>query len=494
MRNLVTILILSCLLTHNLYAGCLEIFHRLKVRQAVTMQVLSEGEDSFMRRLDRIEQVGSWLRKLRKDKRPAIHAFMSKRMTKLDSYLSVGDYATAHRELRTLFRETEFSALAIKSINRQLEMVKSLGVKSLDEAREKLANSAVPAKHWLEQAFDKSRTLDGVFDELVYIRSRYEVKLGSKFQEYLLAREHLERLLAPGACSAECQSNITRLLDTLGVKYQSDRTRFASFLEVGDELSSDIMRDLIDGHRLAVTTRLKRERNAELFAVMSELATQPAIVQKILTGLTGIPGMHKLKIVRLFKTFLDSIAQTKHVPIINQIVRSQDDAATKLDQVLQHNGVFGGNEFLISFSRRSDLDTKRVWNEIISSANARDEALGNQLLQADQLGKARGPLDLLNSKTPLPRWLILAASGAGVGYFGFGKTDIDEIEFDDIEPIINGEIPLEGDEDQDLDEASEELSRLEVQEVILEAGERSPDSLAAQNLWERIRSWLSSLF
>lgn len=494
MRNLVTILILSCLLTHNLYAGCLEIFHRLKVRQAVTTRVLSEGEDAFMRRLDGIERVGSWLRKLRKDKRPAIHAFISKRMTKLDSYLFVGDYATAHRELRTLFRDVEFSSLAVKAIDKQLEIVKALGAKPLEEARATLAGEFVPARHWLNQALEKSTTLDGVVDELVYIRSKYEVKVGSKFQEYLLAREHLEGLLAPGACSAECQSNITRLLDTLGAKYQSDRTRFASFLEIGDELGPDIIRDLIDTHRLAVTARLKRERNAELFAVLSEFATQPAVVQKILYGLTSIPGMHKLKIVRLFKTFLDAIAQTKHVPVINQIVRSQDDAVTKLDQVLHHNGVFGGNEFLISFSRRSDLDSKRVWNEIVSSASARDEALGNQLLQADQLGKARGPLELLNSKTPLPRWMVLAAGGVGAGYFWFGKTEIEEIEFDDIEPIINGEIPLEGEEDQELDEASEELTKPEVQEVILEDIERAPSSVLAPSFWSRMMTWFSSLF
>ena len=495
MRNLVTLLIFGLFLNQSLYAGCLEAFHRLKVRQAVTMRVLSEGEDAFMRRLDKIEQVGSWLRQLRKDKRPAIHAFMSKRMAKLDSYLFVGDYATAHRELRSLFREVEFSALAVKSIDKQLELIKNLGAKPLDQAQASLANQFVPARHWLNQALEKSTSLDGVVDELVYIRSKYEVKIGSKFQEYLLAREHLEGLLAPGACSSECQSNVARLLDSLGVKYQSDRTRFASFLEVGDEVSVDGLRDLIDTHRLAVTTRLKRERNAELFAVLSEFATQPAIVQKILYTLTRIPGMHKLKLVRLFKGFLDAIAQAKHVPIINQIVRSQDSGAAKLDQVLQHNGVFGGNEFIITFARRSDLDTKRVWNEIVSSATARDEALGNQLLMADQMARSRGPLDLLTSKSPLPRWLVLSASAAGAGYFWFGKTEIEEIEFDDIEPIINGEIPLEGEEDQELDEASEELLRPQVQEIIIEEeGERAPSSISSPSLWSRMKDWISSLF
>lgn len=484
-----SVLLLTFIST-NTYADCYQAFNRFRVRQAVTNKVLSENEDAFMRRLNNIERVGTWLRKLRKNKSPAIHAKMSKRLTKLDAYLFVGDYATAHRELRTLFREVEFSSLAVRALDEQLESVRALSVRNIDQAKQLLGQEDIPARHWLDQALAKSTTLDGVVDELVYIRSTHETKLGSRFQEYLLAKEHLEALTVPGACSPECSLNTQKLLDSLGVKYQSDRTRFSSFLEVGDDINSNAIRDLIDTHRVAVISRLKRERNSELMAVLSEFATQPAIIQKILFGLTGIPGMHKLKIVRLLKVFLDAVAQTKHVPLINQIVRSQDGAAKKLDQVLQQNGIFGGNEFLINFSRRNDLETKRVWSQIVAEASTQNSDLASQLLKADQMARSRGPLDLLQSSSVLPRWLMMAVSTGGIGYFWFSKGEIQSVE---VEPSVS-EIPLEGEEDSILDEASEELSDAEVQEVILDSIGREPNSVAAQGQLSQFYQWLISFF
>lgn len=312
------VMLLSMLFGFNAFAGCYETLNRFRVRLSVTKKVLSENEDSFMKRLDSIERTGSWLRKLRKNKSPAIHAKMSKRLTKLDAYLFVGDYATAHRELRSLFREVEFSSLAIRAIDEQLEQVKRLETRSIEEATAMLSQADIAGRHWLDEALSKSQTIDAAIDQLVFVRSGYEVKLGSHFQEYLLAKEHLESLIAPGACSSDCQTNTLRLLESLGIKYQSDRTRFSSFLEIGEDVSKNSIRDLIDTHRLAVITRIKTERNAELVAVLSEFATQPAIIQKILFGLTGLPGMHKLRLVRVLKVFLDSVAQTKHVPVINQ--------------------------------------------------------------------------------------------------------------------------------------------------------------------------------
>jgi len=473
---------MSFVASMSAYAGCYETLNRLRVRMSVTKKVLSENEDSFMKRLDSIERTGSWLRRLRKNKSPAIHAKMSKRMTKLDTYLFVGDYATAHRELRSLFREVEFSSLAIRAIDEQLEQVKQLDTRSIEQAREILAEANIRGRHWLDDALSKSQTVDALVDQLVFTRSGYEVKLGSHFQEYLLAKEHLEALLAPGACSADCQSNTLRLLDSLGIKYQSDRTRFSSFLEIGEDVSKNTIRDQIDTHRLAVITRLKRERNAELFAVFSEFATQPAIIQKILFGLTGLPGMHKLRIVRLFKVFLDSVAQTKYVPVINQIVRSLDDPSKKLDQVLQHNSLFGGNEFIVSFARRSDLDSKRVWNQIVTEAGNSNPQMADELLKADQLAKARGPLDLLTGSSPLPRWLVGIATTGGIGYFWFSKGEVKSIEIDREEVIVppqppmEDQIPLESEEDQELEDVSEELSRPDLQLRILESVARTPSS------------------
>tara|TARA_R110000868_G_scaffold61524_1_gene186937 strand:- start:47235 stop:48743 length:1509 start_codon:yes stop_codon:yes gene_type:complete len=482
LRPTFLIIVLSFVTSLSAYAGCFETLNRLRVRLSVTKKVLSENEDSFMKRLDSIERTGSWLRRLRKNKSPAIHAKMSKRLTKLDTYLFVGDYATAHRELRSLFREVEFSSLAIRAIDEQLEQVKQLDTRSIEQAREVLGQANISGRHWIDDAFSKSQTVDALVDQLVFTRSGYEVKLGSHFQEYLLAKEHLEALLVPGACSSDCQSNTLRLLDSLGIKYQSDRTRFSSFLEIGEDVSKNTIRDQIDNHRLAVITRLKRERNAELFAVLSEFATQPAIVQKILFGLTGLPGMHKLRIVRLFKVFLDSVAQTKHVPIINQIVRSMDDPSKKLDQVLQHNGLFGGNEFIVSFARRSDLDSKRVWNQIVTEASNSNPQMADELLKADQLAKARGPLDLLTGTSVLPRWLVGLASTGGIGYFWFSKGEVKSIEIqrdEDVivpQPPMEDQIPLEGEEDQELEDISEELSSPDLQLRVLESVSRTPSS------------------
>lgn len=493
MRAIIAIFV-SVLLVQQVQANCLETLHRLRVRHQVTRPVLSETEDLFMQRLDRIEQTGTWLRRLRKDKRPAIHAQMSKRMAKLDGHIFVGDYATVHRELRTLFRQVEFSALAIHAINRSLESVRTSSVRSIEEARAVLGAQNIPARQWLDRALGRATTLDGVVDELVFERARYEVKLGSKFQEYLLAREHLESMLKADACSADCQSNIQRLLESLGHKYRSDQVRFQSFFEIQADISSDGIRYLIDSHRVAATARVRKERNAEFVAVLSEFATQPAIVQKILFGLTGIPGMHKLRVVRLFKGFLDSFANAKHVPIINNIVREQSATATKLDKVLQQNGTFGGNEFLISFARRSDLQTKRVWSELISAASTRDEALGTQLLKADELARARGPLELLNSSSVLPRWLVMAATGAGAGYFWFGKSEIIEIDEDDESDDVVPSIPLEGEEDEEIEAVIEELQNPAVEMIIMPRHDRAPGSTQELGFWQRLKNTFKLLF
>lgn len=485
----------SLLFAFQVNASCLQALHRLRVRGAATMNVLSMGEERLLQKVTSIEESGAWLRKLRKNKSPAIHVKMSKRMSKLDSYLFVGDYATAHRELRTLFRDVEFSTLAIKILDEQLSQVKTLAPNDFAAARLAISESDIPAKSWLSESFDRSTSLDGVVDELVFKRSKYEVKLGSKFQEYLLAKEHLEDLLRPQACSSECQANIERLLSTLGVKYNSDRTRFSSFLALGDELSSDGIRELVDSHRLAMLTRLKHERNAELFAVFKEFATQPALVHKILEGLTAIPGMHKFRLVRLFNFFLDSVARSKHVPEINKIVRSTSDVSTKLDQVLEKNGVFGGNEFLISFSRRGDLETKRVWNQIVTAANERGESLGSEFLKADQLAKARGVLSLIAGDTPLPRWLIALGAAGGVGYFWFGKTEIDLDEDNrDEDDIIHDQIPLERDEDELIDDAVEVLQDENVQKELVPDANRSPSSLKSKSWWQKLLNIISPAF
>lgn len=487
-------LLCASLLTSQLYANCFDTLNRFRIRKAVTSNILVENDARFMTRLNEIEESGSYLRRLRKNKSPAIHEKMKRQLVKLDGYLFTGDYATAHRELRPLFREVEFSSLAIKSLDIQLQHVRSLDVRSIDQAKQVLAGIDIPSRFWLDETLSKAQTLDAVVDELVFIRAGYESKLGKKFQEYLLAKEHLERLVEPGACSAECGESVTRLLDSLGVKYNSDRTRFSSFLEVGDELTTDGIRDLIDNHRVAVISRIKHERNAELFAVFREFATQPAVVEKIVSLLVGIPGMHKLKLVRVFNFFLDAVAQSKHVPIINQVVRSQGDIANKLDDLLLKNSNFGGNELLISFGRRNDLDSKRVWNQLVSYAGENNPAMAETLLKADQLARSRGPLDLLQSKTVLPRWLIMAASAGGLGYFWFGQnsSEIESIEVPEVIPSSDG-IPREDDIVQDIDSVAQELQDPEVINEILPENERSPDSLKDESFFKVMKAWLLRL-
>lgn len=116
--------IIVCLvLSLDIYANCLNSLRRLHIRQSVTKSFFSESDDAFMRRIDKIENTSSWLRNLKKDKQPAIHVKMQKKLAKLDANLFVADYATAHRDLRVLFREVEFSSLAIMAINKQLESV-----------------------------------------------------------------------------------------------------------------------------------------------------------------------------------------------------------------------------------------------------------------------------------------------------------------------------------------------------------------------------------
>lgn len=484
-------LITASLLTSQLYANCFDTLKRLRIRNAVTSKILVENDARFMTRLNKIEESGTYLRRLRKNKSPAIHEKMKRQLVKLDSYLFVGDYATAHRELRALFREVEFSALAVKALDIQLNQVRSLDVRSIDQAKEILAQAEIPSRFWLDETLSKAQTLDAVVDELVFIRAGYESKLGKKFQEYLLAKEHLEALTEPGACSSECASSVTRLLDSLGIKYGSDRTRFASFLEVGDELTTDGIRDLIDTHRVAVISRLKHERNAELFAVFREFATQPAVVEKIVSMLVGIPGMHKLKLVRIFNFFLDAVAQTKHVPVINQVVRSQDDVATKLDHLLLQNGNFGGNELLISFARRNDLDSKRVWNQLVSFASENNPATEQALLKADQLARSRGPLQLLQNKTVLPRWLVMAAAAGGLGYLWFGQSsmELSSAEVPEVIPSSDG-IPREDDIVQDIDSVVVELEDPQIINEILPENERSPDSIKERSFFMQIKAWI----
>ncbi len=483
------------LLSNHLDASCFNIFNRFKIRKAVTSNILSENEDRFMQRLNKIEESASWLRRLRKNKSPAIHSKMQDELVKLDAYLFVGDYATAHRELRPLFREVEFSALAIKALDQQLNQIRSLNVRSLEQAKTVLASKDIATRFWLDEALAKADTLDNVIDELTYIRATFESKVGKKFQEYLLAKEHLESLLEPDACSANCADNVQRLLNSLGIKYDSDRVRFKSFLEIGDDLTNDSLRELIDTHRVAVINRLKRERNAELFAVFKEFATQPALVEKIVSVLSGIPGMHKLKLVRVFNFFLDAVAQTKHAPIINQVVRSQDSAASKLDAILTHNGIFKGNEFLISFARRNDLDSKRTWNEILSYASNSSPQAAEDMLKADQLARSRGPLQLLNEKSVLPRWLVLASSMGGLGYFWFSQSslEIQSIEVPEVIPSSDG-IPREDDYIDDLDEVVDELQNPEIINEIIPENERSPDSLIEIGLWESVCNSLRNFF
>lgn len=530
MKAIFISLFLALLSMFNAYADCREILQRLRVRNSVTKTVLSEGESAFLVRVNRIEDISSKLRRLRKDKRPAIHIASTKALGKLDSYLLVGDYATAHRELRTLFRDVEFSALGIRALNAQLEQVRALGNLPFDEMASSLRTQDVALKEIRDEVLGRVNTVDGLVDELTNIRSQYEAKLGSRFQRYLLAREHLEEMLNPGSCSAHCQENVQRLLDTLGAKYASDRTRFPSFIAAGGDLSGDGIRELIDSHRIATWARLKHERNAELFAVMREFLTQPAVVQKIMDLITSIPGMHRLKLVRFFKMFLDSVAQQKHVPVINQIVRSLSASGEKLDQVLHHNGIFGGNEFMINFARRSDIETKRVWNEIVQSAGERSPELRTELLNIDTLARARGPLELLRKDTPLPRWAILVAGGAGVGYFWFSDdsavvTDDDQSDDDEViiydsipmedaddgsvsvdsipnqtdEPIYT-EIPLEEEVDQELDAVASELVEPEVRQILIddENDQSTVGALRIPNsevsLWNKFLMWLTSIF
>src|SRR5690606_20620093 len=151
-------------------ASCCATLARFRHRLAATTTVLSENDEAYMQRLDRVERVGTWLRHLRKDKRPAIHAKMGRRMAKLDAYLFTADYATVHRELRSLFRQVEFSGHAITAINHSLELVKKSGAQSIDQLKTQLAAQDIPAKLWLERALNRATTVDAVIDELVSVR------------------------------------------------------------------------------------------------------------------------------------------------------------------------------------------------------------------------------------------------------------------------------------------------------------------------------------
>lgn len=490
------LLIFSILLISSAHGGCLDIFAKL-VRKESGFQNAPEYE--LRTKIASLERVTNFLRSSKENSEPAINLSIWKKIDLINDFLFSNRNAVNERMLQTFFREYEANLISFQRIQPLLLELSSLG--NFDEAALKqVLDSATYTsefKDFILKRFQGAVSSDSFLKLLKSEKRRLLIALGNHYQEYRMIRGHLEDIQMNANCSELCQDLAQRLLLRIGATSEKEKSLHKLFFAGESRPNIGQFRDSLYEEPLFVLTKLKRERNLELFYFIRSIFLQPEIMDRILGLIYKSNRMGKFRAIQLFKWIYNMQARLLHFPKINRLVYGPTDIDKSLGLLKEVNTTIAKDELLVSFSRRVDLLSSKKWDSILEHAKSNDSSFYERMVEASKKGVARGEISPVHRKSSAARIasvFVFSSSALTYFYHDEAKSILNSLvhAFSDEEAQLDT-IEFDGEEDKILEEASEVIAD-SIEELGTDRA-RNPSSLKdKEGFWSTFLNFFSRLF
>ncbi len=466
-------------LTGVAHAGCLPTLKRL-----MNKGPFAHTEEYKLReKIARIEEMTNFFRRKKDNPEPALNIKIYKKVNIMNEHLLNGTHAANERNWQTFFREFEANYISFKRSKELIDVLNQNPDELTSTFLIRIEGMGYPKAYrdFITARIDEYGSLDGLKKALDLESKNTLVKLGNDYQEYRIIRENLEELKEKPGCNENCRRMIDMLRGSLGADSQKNKLIHDIFF-VGEKIPEiSTMRELLYSENLFVLTKLKRERNAEIFRFFTSFMNQPQFIDSLFGYIYKGNLLGKKRAVKFFRMIYDAQARNFHFPKINRVLHGPKDAEKATDLLQNLNTTIDSDELLVSFSRRVDRLSEEKWKTIKNHAQANEVDFHKRMIQAEEKAAARGNISPTQEPSFVSRLATLVVIGApAIGYFYFDAlpTSVQEIIYtseedtqvnpDDPLPEEGEIITLEGEEDQMIEE---------IGDVILSPeGERNPSS------------------
>ena len=464
------------------HAGCPQLMRGL-LRQKSLYQ--NSPQFSYFQKVTKIEKTTNFFRRIKENPEPTLNIRTWKKIALIDSFLFNGSHAPNERQWRTFFREFEANYISYKRSKLIVDFLLENDSINSDKFFKKLKDWKFSEEYisFIKGRFEELGSIEGLRIALELEKKTTLTHIGNNYHEYRMIRGHLEGLLETEECNEACQKLTKMLLGNLGAESQKEKMMFEIFFKGEGRPDLNEMRELLYQEELFVITRLKRERNAEIFSFFKSLVSQPEFIDTILGFVYKSNLLEKRRAVKLFKMIYNAQARNIHFPKINRVVYGPKEADKALDLLQNLNASVTGDELLTTFARRVDPLAEKKWASILEAAKKTDSDFQKRMESAAEKATARGDLSPPNPRSFVGRIAALIVIGVPtVGYFYFDglPTSVQDFVYGEEEKVnIDAPLPEKG-EEIELD-GEEDLTLEEVGEVISEkVGEREPSSSSSR--------------
>lgn len=479
MRNRLIPILFFFLLSTLAEAGCIATLKRI-----MNKGPFAQTEEYRLReKIARIEEVTNFFRRKKDNPDPALNIKIYKKVTLMNENLLNGTHAANERRWRTFFREFEANYISFKRSKELLQVL----MENPDEAPStflvRLEGMGYPEayRNFIAKRIEEYGNIEDLRKALDLEMKNTLVKLGNDYQEYRIVRGNLDDLLENPECKENCQRMVKMLRENLGAESDKNSMIHKIFFEGESTPKIQEMRELLYQENLFVLTKLKRERNAEIFRFLTSFLSQPQFVDSLFGYIYKGNLLGKKRAVKLFRMIYDAQARNFHFPKINRVLFGPKEPEKSMDLLQNLNTTVDNDELLVTFSRRVDSLSEGRWEAVKKHAKTQDKDFHKRMVDAEEKAKARGDLSPTQGPSFVARLATLVVIGVpAVGYFYFDAlpTSVQEILYtpegdgtvdpDEALPEEGEIITLEGDEDQVIEEVGDVLQDAE--------GERGPSS------------------
>lgn len=495
------IILISIISLTNSYAGCvtsLRSFLGLK-----NNSFYDTPEFALKEKVNALEKLNNRLRNSSDNKEPALTTAIWKKIERLDNNIFTKHYTVNVRDWEVFFRDFEINYI---SFNRLKKILDFIDADTTQESLRKLCQDSGYSKEFEDFIVSKFSNATNV--DLLKIELEKEIEgnlihIGNHYYEYRLVREHLRDLKGSDLCNADCETELKKLLSSLGVANKKEQSTFPIFLKGEKRPDLDELTQLVHENPLALVTKLKKERNIEVVNWMISLMLQPEIIDTIMGMVYKSKTIGKYRAVRVFQAFYNAQARNLHFPKINSVVKTfRNDLEKSYAHLKTLNTTIPKDEMLVTFARMVDALAVKKWKLLKNYAKANDPKFLERMLEAEKKAFARGDISITHKRSLIGQLIQFIPASTPIYLYQRSKleehatvTEVDEngdaIEssetgqsVSEVDPVIV--IEHDGEVDQDLEE---------VAEVIATAQEAARDPSSVKTSWlDTILSKIRGLF
>ncbi|WP_412471895.1 hypothetical protein [Halobacteriovorax sp. RT-1-4] len=489
MRRLFTYLIVFNF-TFNSFASCGGVLKSfLGMRKS---SFYDTPEYALKQKINKLEILNNRLRNSSEHQEPATTLAIWKKIERLDNNIFTKHYSVNVRDWEVFFRDFEMNFISfqrLSDINKKFE--------STEITKAKLKSYIVSKGYASEfQDFILSKFENSPNAEIFKIQLDKEIQsnllhIGNHYYEYRLVREHLRDLNGSDLCNSECEAQLKTLLANLGVESEKEQRSLPVFFKGVERPDLEELNKVVHENPVALLTKLKKERNAEVVNWLISLMLQPEIIDSIMGLVYKSKRIGKYRAVRIFQAFYNAQARTIHFPKINSIVKSfKNDVEKSYSHLKNVNTSVPKDEILVTFARMVDALAVKKWKILKEHAKTADPKFYERMMAAEEKAIARGDISITHKRSLIGQLIQFVPASTPIYLYQRSKleeratvTEVDENgeEIDSKSEESSPEVTIEHGDEMDL--ALEEVAEVmaEVQET-----QRNPSSIE--------RSWIERFF